>query len=533
MIVAKVKTALKNLNRQRIVGILAILAMAGIGAHFLVSSHAQSPYASGEAESGSLLGTTLIQTDNNASGSKAVQFGYDFNYGFDFDQNMTLSPTATGSNVQDAVTSALAEMSNFSGSMVDQSIDGFGANDPEPNPVPTSTSLSSSNTELSSIASRINLITAEGGVPVMTLVAAPPWMVGCNNYTSAGLPCPSGADTNSDCVEDSNSNSLTASPPCPAHYQDFAKLCAYIAQQFPQVKYFVVWSELRGFQVVQSGSPTTIDAANYTNMYNDIYTAIKAVRPDAQVGGPYANFAASPCNQPPNFPAACPADTLSGPWGNVNANLLPAIQYWLANKVGADFIAMDGGTEIASKCTDSISVAYSCATGNDVDVDPVTASEKYAAVDTWIKSQTNLPIWWMESHIEPAPDTATSWTDPQAAAARIATLAIMNSSGATVGMQWDPQDQANWADMGLWTETTEPVADGGGQPTLLANELQPILYMMRQRLTLVPDQPTGVLAATGGSKLLVVNTNNAAATASVNGQSINLTPGQVKTESTP
>ena len=61
----------------------------------------------------------------------------------------------------------------------------------------------------------------------------------------------------------------------------------------------------------------------------------------------------------------------------------------------------------------------------------------------------------MESHIAPA----SGWTEQQGAAARIATLILMNTSGATVGMQWQPQEQSRWPDEGLWTSVSQP--DGG------------------------------------------------------------------------
>jgi hypothetical protein len=335
--------------------------------------------------------------------------------------------------------------------------------------------------------------------------------------------CP-GGDSSSGCMSDPGNTSLFATPPCPAHYEDFAKLAAYIAKSFPQVKYFVVWSEMRGFYNNQTKST---DATNYTNLYNDVYSSIKNVRSDALVGGPYADWVTTPCNQPPNFPQACTQGSISGSWGSISHDTMQAVQYWLANKVGADFIAMDGGTEIASKCTTSISAGYSCSSGNNISIDPVTASQKYAAVDGWVQSQTNLPIWWMESHIQPAPSTPTQWTDQQAAAARIATLIIMNASGASVGMQWNPQDSPTWADEGLWTDTN---TSNGGQATTLGNELAGLLPEIREPLSLVSGQPSGVLVATNSSNVIMVNTNNSSSTAFYGNEKVDLVSGQIVSE---
>jgi hypothetical protein len=52
-----------------------VLIFAGVGAKLLISSHAASPYASLEADSGQLTGSATIQSDPNASSGSYVQFG--------------------------------------------------------------------------------------------------------------------------------------------------------------------------------------------------------------------------------------------------------------------------------------------------------------------------------------------------------------------------------------------------------------------------------------------------------------------------
>jgi len=188
----------------------------------------------------------------------------------------------------------------------------------------------------------------------------------------------------------------------------------------------------------------------------------------------------------------------------------------MSHNVGADFLAVDGATEIAK--------------ANDATLtDPLTASQKYAAVDQWLTSQTHLPIWWMESHIAPN----TGWTQQQGAAARIATLALMSSSGATVGMQWQPQGQTvsvdgqqTWPDEGLWTSTLN---SGGGQPTILAKLLPGALDIITHPTTVVRGQPTGVLVVKSSAGTLAINTTNSNVTAVVAGSRVGLTPGEVKT----
>ncbi len=131
----------------------------------------------------------------------------DFLYGFDFNNQEPDPPTQdTDAKYNDslAVISALQVLGEFHGCMMDQSINGFGAQkNPEPSPGVF---------DLSSISPRIQMISNAGGVPVITLVQAPSWM-----YTGCSNP-----DTNS---YDYPTPQFGAAP-CPSHYQDFANLAA-------------------------------------------------------------------------------------------------------------------------------------------------------------------------------------------------------------------------------------------------------------------------------------------------------------------
>jgi hypothetical protein len=355
---------------------------------------------------------------------------------------------------------------------MDQWIWGAGATtDPEPAP---------GIYDMSSISARLNLIEAAGGIPVITLCCAPTWM----KQTSATGPA------------------LFNAAPTRGHYEDFAALAAHVAQAFPNVKYFVVWSEVRGFR---NTTTNTWDYQGYTTMYNDVFRAIKRVRSDAFVGGPYAVFAGYA--QPYNGVVSA----IHGPWGYLDQGMLETVRYWLRNNVGADFIAVDGPTEVAHEDDATLN-------------DPLTASELYAAIDQWIEAQTSrhLPIWWMESHIQPT----IGWTSQQATAARVATLALMSASGASVGMQWQPQQESGWPDEGLWTSTQEA---GGGQSTALARQLPVVLAILSQSVRRVPGQPRGVLVVTGGAGTIIVNTTDGVAVVTVGDRPVELAAGEVIT----
>jgi hypothetical protein len=383
--------------------------------------------------------------------NEAFTYGFDLSYG-----------EPTGSSITKGVAAARKVMSKFSGTLMDQAIYGFGADvDPEPAP---------DKFDMSDIARRLRLIESSGGTPVLTLAGAPPWM------------------------HPTSTDSLA--PPTPSDDEDFATLCAHIARSFPKVKYFVVWDGLSGFW---SSTLHTWNVGTYVALFNDVTTAIHAVRPTAVVGGPYVPVAASLHQQRGS------AATVRGPFGFVAQGVLQTVSYWLAHEVGAGFIALDGTTADAATRTGAL--------------DAVTASGLYAAFDSWIAARTKLPIWWLGSQIEPA-----GWNPAQGAAARVATLAQMAASGARVGMQYQPQDKTGWSDEGLWTSTK---LGGGGKATTLATDLLRALPILETRPALAAGEPTGVLVATDGAGTLAVNTTPAPAAAVVGGAPVTLPPGSV------
>jgi hypothetical protein len=361
-----------------------------------------------------------------------------------------------------AVASARKVISSIPGVVEDTSIMDWGAGNPEPRP---------GDLQLSRLAARVKLIVATGGTPVITLCAAPHWMTG----TTTGID-----------------------PPTPAHYAAFATLAATIARSFPQVRYFVVWNELKGFWNADTRS---WDIAHYTDMYNRVYAAIKRVRPDALVGGPYVV----------TRPYATPqggdlASTPHGSWGFLKPEALADVSYWLTHKIGADFIALDG--------------ADYPRTGPITD--PLTATELYAAVNQWLSKRTTLPLWWMETHIEPP---TSHWSTSQAAAIRIAALARSASSGAHASLQWQPQEGAGISDEGLWTATTFA---GGGRPTVLAQLLPKVLAVLQGATAILPGEPSGVLVAKGRRGTIAINTTDARTSALIDKSHVPLTPGQVR-----
>jgi hypothetical protein len=119
---------------------------------------------------------------------------------------------------------------------------------------------------------------------------------------------------------------------------------------------------------------------------------------------------------------------------------LDTVSYWLKHKHGADFIAVDATTGTQDKV---------------VVATPVAATEKFSAIDAWLKTKTSLPIWWAESYT-PA-KTPKAYATAQAAA-----FARMAKDGVAVALQWQPQAIGGICYGCLYTDTRVP---GGGQAT--------------------------------------------------------------------
>ncbi len=219
---------------------------------------------------------------------------------------------------------------------------GWGADNPEPAP-------GVYNWE--SLDRRMKLIDSMGALPVITLCAAPDWMKG-------------GTTGKTDW-------SKIETAPLPEHFADFAALAKTVAQRYPKVRHFMVWNEFKGLWHARNNN---WDYARYTELYNQVYDALKSVDPAIKVGGPYLVVEGTGLN-PKQWYGAVPFTKRN----------LQVIDYWLAHKHGADFIVLDRGL-------------------TDGNHDPAKHTEAEALPQTrlfgdiarQIRAKTDLPIWWAE-----------------------------------------------------------------------------------------------------------------------------------------
>lgn len=184
--------------------------------------------------------------------------------------------------------------------MNNQHIMGWGADNPWP--------AKDQPMNFSSLDYRMALMESLGEESMITFCQAPGWMKGEDDWSMEA-----------DVLDE--------------YIADFAKLCAAIAQRYPEVKYFQVWNEFKGYW---SSKNNRWDHERYTEMYNQVYTEVKKVRPDAKVGGFYMVI----CGDGSKDLFGVNGTHTQTPLDKAQKT---AINYWLENKAGADFICIDKG----------------------------------------------------------------------------------------------------------------------------------------------------------------------------------------------
>jgi hypothetical protein len=336
---------------------------------------------------------------------------------------------------------------------------GFGTDNPEPSP---------GDYDWDSLDQRMELTEDTGGKAMLTLCCAPDWMKG----GEAG-------DTDWTKLEDN---------PLPEHFGDFAKLAAEAVKRYPQVERVLVWNELKGFY---NQAENRWDYEGYTEFYNQVYRAVKEVRPDIQVGGPYVVLTSL---DPGKTDAS---DQVTGPWGAVDQRALDVVDYWLQNNAGADFLAVDGSTKTKDDTLPSV----------------LDGAQKYADLDRWLHERAaahgrDLPIWWAEFYPD-VPEGAQAGADsPASATATLAAVAAYAQSGASGALLWSPQGDPELGYAALWTDAT---TDDGGRPTPLTAAwqwLEPRLAQGDVEIGRSATSPIVVFRAADGA--VVVNASDEA-----------------------
>lgn len=134
---------------------------------------------------------------------------------------------------------------------------------------------------------------------------------------------------------------------------DFAELCARGAARYPDIKNFIVWNEFKGYWIGNKR-----DVERFTVLYNAVYDSVKKVRPDALIGGPYTS-------------------------SSVTIDNLELIDYWLENKIAAEFFTYDGWLE-------------GWPPGSKTEEWMMDNSDHFGISTAAFSQKTNLPMWITE-----------------------------------------------------------------------------------------------------------------------------------------
>ncbi|WP_327090107.1 xylan 1,4-beta-xylosidase [Nonomuraea sp. NBC_01738] len=348
-----------------------------------------------------------------------------------------------------------------------QHIMGWGVGNPEPSP---------GQYAFRDLNRRLQFMASSKSVPIITLCCAPDWMKG-------GQPGRT----------DWSKNHTVA--PKKRNFDDFAKLAARVARQYPTVKHYMVWNEFKGFW--DPGS-NRWDAEGYTEMYNKVYTALKKVNKDIKVGGPYIPIESN---------ARKDASEISGAWGTVDQRALDAIEYWIENKKGADFVVVDGASMTNDK-------------GNTPD--DFAALGKFGAITTWLRQKTgDLPVWWAEWYVEPE---NSGWTEDKRTAVQAATMMEFARTGVTTALYWNPQPKDAGDCPGcVWTPDE-------GREMPMAGLLSGFTrwFPAGVQLAQVASSDARVKVLAQERQAVMVNTADAQVTTTVDGKQVTLRPYEIK-----
>lgn len=358
---------------------------------------------------------------------------------------------------------------------------GWGSPDPEPSPGTFNWSI---------LDKRMQFMRSTGTTKMITLCCAPGWM--------------------RDSAQANDWQFLDARPTT-AHFKDFANLAKQVALRYPDVQYFQVWNELKGFY---NSSLNRWDYESYTQFYNEVYDAIKSVRPDAKIGGPYVVINTWAAPSAGGFPTTDPTLNRQA-WGTIDQRSLDVISYWIANKHGADFLVIDGHTGTREGLWPT---------------DEFAAANYFTAVINWIRKQpggATLPIGWAEWY----PNASQNWNDINHYNALLAhDLITTLKSGVWYALLWGTQGDAQ----GLNAHPASFMTSSG-QPTTEYATLKSIKdnFGPGTQLYQTTSSTDTLTVLASKTKTMLVNHLGNSQTVTVNGSIITLNPYQVTTIDTP
>jgi hypothetical protein len=394
---------------------------------------------------------------------------------------------------------------------------------------------------------------------VLYLLACPAWMKAKKAGSTVTDPLPLGDSSTA-------TGEFKYTPPHSSHFPDFAQLAADTVSRYTQIDRVVIWNEFKGFW-----SPTLGRwwYEGYTNMYNQCYAAIKAVRPAVKVGGPYMVFNTQGWEFPGDWADDAEpvvTDRLQGHspahWGYADKKVLASVKYWLANATAADFFAMDLRNSTKDyAASDAENITYTAAKWDTNPeggthpyywpTDPWSAWQKQADMIAWFRSlgaaspsswgragvdSRTLPFWFMEwypnSKVNNStinPNTGTPYPDPVSSDAEKNTVAAEGLRRAALAgyegiMHWRPEGDANGHanPIALWNSS--------GVATGLAAIDQAFVDNFSAGVDLLSPQnvPANIGVLASATKVLLINKTSSSQTVVVEGVTYTLAGWEVR-----
>lgn len=283
--------------------------------------------------------------------------------------------------------------------------------------------------------------------------------------------------------------------PLDEHFEAFADLCLEVAKRYPDVRYYQVWNEFKGFW---DSDHDTWSAQRYTRMYNMIYDRLKSHNPDLKVGGLYLVVEGTGSKH-----LGYQGWQTSNPITERNRKV---IEYWLMHKHGADFICVDKGLKDFHDKN-----PYSAH-------ELITFAQQFSNIARQIRQLTDLPIWWSEYY-------AASGTEAQRGAAFASIYHHMIRSGSDVALLWNPIEGEVPCQM-----ITDVRSDDGGQPEPHYYVFKAIQEHFQQGSaiyrTTTSTPRIEVLAS--DTATMVINKYDVSARVKLDGQTLRLKPYEVR-----
>lgn len=313
-----------------------------------------------------------------------------------------------------------------------------------------------------SLDKRVELMRSMHAIPIITLCSAPGWM----NTTGDDSP------------KQTSPNHWADARVTDEHVNDYAELCKQTALRYPDVKYFQVWNEFKGYW---SKEKNNWDYERYTNFYNAVYDAVKSVRPDALLGGPYFFDLESPKSQ-------------------------EVVDYWFKNKHGADFV-----------CFDSWIAGYPPNGDVSEEAKKMTLTDHFGKIARDYRTRTDLPIWVSEFY--------GGWSsNPKFTAANHASCYLHSLlNGISVILLWGPDSQ-RWNYLFTSTKTAE-----GGKPSphYQVVRLFNTYFGPGTKLYKTSSTSADIEILASSTNRLIINKRNANADVILNGKKLIMTPYEV------